>query len=364
MSLKSQAIRTIHAAQQRHGGADETRKASICRCKKFLNFCIEINQPLLNIKDASYEQVAAYIKCLINPPPGFAKKGLRVDSLHNVVSQIRVTMEGANGDPDALGITAKKLGLPPRDRKGKKLPITDDRFITAIAKAKALGEHGFEICIRLERYFGHRIQEALMSDRQIKLYLKEVMDLVRIGGVNLAAPGGCVLPELPVIDGTKGKRPRVVESIAKYALESLQALTDAVEFLKKHQYFVEVVGFIEKTGKKKGLREARAKAHRLARLCDLKGQYSPHSLRYRYACDKLEEFRDANWIERDAFLAVTKFLGHGPTRANAVARQVYGQTVANTFPKKSKKERADGELQDLLDMTKRIFMMRIAKETP
>ena len=253
-------------------------------------------------------------------------------------------MLSANDDWNAV---AKDLGLPPRPRHGTKLPITDEVFFQAIAIAEAMGELGYSSLLKIERYFGHRGQESLMSADEVQKYAADLADLIRIGQLDLAAVGGCVLPELRVIDGTKSGKPRVTAAIAEYARESLEAIILALRYLETHPFLVE--------GRQPGLKSARSKMQALARKCGLTGKYAPHSLRYRYAVDKLEELRDAGWSAEDAFKLVTHFLGHGPSRTNAIIRQVYGQTVASTFPTKRKKRDFAGELQVIEGLLKVAF---------
>lgn len=64
------------------------------------------------------------------------------------------------------------------------------------------------------------------------------------------------------------------------------------------------------------------------------------------------EYRDAGYDKNEAFVLVTKHLGRGATRANALIAGLYCQTVAKTFtrmPKKRKLEDAIAWLQMLLD---------------
>lgn len=246
-----------------------------------------------------------------------------------------------------MGIAAQDLGLPPRPRHGTKLPITDEVFFQAIAIAEAMEELDYSILLRIERYFGYRGQESLMSAVEVQKYAADLADLVRIGDLDLAASGGCVLPELPIIDGSKSGKPRVTASIAKHLKESLETIVLALRYLQTRPFLVE--------GRQPGLKSARSKMHALARKCNLVGKYAPHSLRYRYAIDKLEELREAGLSAEDAFKLVTHFLGHGPTRTNAIIKQVYCQTVVSTFPSKRKKRDYAAETQVIEALLKAAF---------
>lgn len=271
MSKRSQARRSVHAANNFLGGARSTKVQRKRAVYEFIEFCALRRTPLLSIKEATREQVKAFLDFKKLPSVGEKQKGLATASLHNVLAAIRSSMRGLKVNPDALGIAAKDLGLPPRPRHGTKLSITDEVFFKAIAIAEALGELGYAILLRIERYFGHRGQEALMSAVEVQKYAADLADLIRIGQLELAAPAGCVLPELPVIDGSKSGKPRVTASIAKYAQESLETIVQALRYLETHPFLVE--------GKQPTLKSARQKMQALARKCGLIGKYAPHSLR-------------------------------------------------------------------------------------
>lgn len=332
MSLKTIAKRSVVRANNFLSGAKSSKYARKKTCVSLIQYCASMKQPLATIKDVSFVQVQGFIAFKQNPPATSARKELTVASLHNVVSHIRSAMKALNGDPDAFGITAKNLGLPPKLRLGTKEPIPNVVFFKAIAIAEAAGLKGYAILLKIERYFGHRGQEALMSTRQIQDYIAELSDCIRISSTDISAPGGFLLPEMQITDGTKGGKPRVTAPIVKYAKESLETLLEAATYLETHKFLIEA--------KKDGLKSARSLMHRNAIKCGLTGKYAPHSLRYRYASDKVVELRDAGWSAQDTFVLVTRYLGHGPTRANVLIRKVYCKEVAPTFPKKAKPDRS------------------------
>lgn len=86
-----------------------------------------------------------------------------------------------------------------------------------------------------------------------------------------------------------------------------------------------------------GLRGARAKYHRIADLCGLKGKFAPHSLRYRYATDKLIELYAAGMPLKEALRVVSASLSHGLGRTTFV-RKVYAATVIGSMPATTSKQ--------------------------
>lgn len=347
MSMKTIAKHSVVRANNHLGGANSTKYARKKTCYSIIEYCASIGQPLATIKDISFFQVKGFVDFKQNPPPGGKKKGATVATLHNIVSSIRTAIKALKGDPDALGITAKKLGLPSKRRFGTKEPIPDEVFFKAIATAEEMGQLGYAILLKVERYFGHRGQEALMSIREVRAYIEELPDCIRLANIDVSAPEGFVLPEMRITDGTKSGKPRVTASIAKYAKESLETLLEAVTYLETHKYLV--------VARKDGLKPARSLMHRIAKKVGLTGKYAPHSLRYRYASDKVTELRDAGWSALDAFILVTRFLGHGKTRANVMIKQVYGQKVAATFPKKAEKKGRAAEIKALKALIEAAF---------
>lgn len=357
MSMKSQAVRSIFRANNHLGGANATLKQRRSNCRGFVDWCFKNRTPLLSIKDATFEHVKGYFIYLGLPPDNalsgdaFAaefvrvngSKPLSVSTLHNVLGSIRRAIQALNGDPDDLGISAKSLGLPQKSREGKKLPVTDDLFFRAVEAAKADGEVGFSLCLRIERYFGHRGLEALMSPNELKKYALEAAACMRLHGAQGPASDGVDLPPLTVRDGTKGGRLRRTVVILKYAKESLEIIQDTLAYLATHKFLIE--------GKAQGLKSARARYGALARRFGLVGQFSPHSLRYRYAVDKLEEMRDAGVSREEALILCAAFLGHGPTRGVLVSK-VYGRTIIHTFAQTRQRRdfaAAQAELRKRLD---------------
>ena len=358
MSRRNQAIRSINAANNRLGGARTTRIKRVADCNAFLEWCFKNQMPMNSLKDTSFEQVLAYFSALgLSPKPGLNEpqniptrtqtsdpetarainekvrqaiqknqkkfrprpiKVLQVSTMHNTLGAIRRAMKALKGDPDAAGITARNLGLPPKSRVGTKLPITDQLFHEAIDEANTTQQVGLALGLKIERYLGHRGQEALMSTTKLKEYALEARQLIE----------GTLRP-VEVCDGTKGGRPRQTVVISKYARETLQLIVDVMEYMKTHTYLIQ--------GKSKGLKSAMQKYHVLVRRLGLVGQYSPHSLRYRYACDKLEELRDANVPRREALALCSAWLGHGSTRDRFVT-MIYGRTVESSLPKTRRKK--------------------------
>lgn len=331
MSRKSEARRSLWVAGNALGGGRATRAFRNAEGKRFIAWAFDTGQPINSLAEITPAMVKAY---LTGPPAaapsdaaaslsGGAKVG-RPNSTatkHNKLSALRCCMRALKADPDQLGITVKQLGLGSRSRKGTKLPIPDELFFAAVRRAEDLGHLGFAVALRLERFLGLRGQEALMSIDVLKTYYKEAQALV----------SQVLTPEFKIVAGTKGGRPRVIRAVQRFAREAIVAIGEAVAFAAANGNFLI-------HGPKADLKSARAYYHRLAREVGLVGVYSPHSLRYGYAVDKISEMRDAGFTRQEALQATAELLGHGPSRARYISA-VYGRTVVHTFPKTKKNSR-------------------------
>ena len=325
MSRRSRANHSIVVANNDLGGARTTKVQRKKICKSFIEWCFANGYPFNSIADATLLMVQAYIKSL-------KEAGISVATMHNRVASIRRAMKALGNDPDVIGITANSVGLEPRDRRGTKEPIPDALLEIAIAKALELDEPGFAIALRLQRLLGHRGLESLMSIGDLEKYAIEAR---------------CQLVDtrISITKGTKGGRPRVTDVIHARAGETLQTIQEALVYMRTHGFLVE--------GGKSGLKSARSKYHRLAADVGLVGKYSPHSLRYAFAVEKITELRDQGFNRKETLSLVAKFLGHGESR-NRYVSQVYGQTVVHTVPiekRKTRLERAIKNVGKLLDGT-------------
>ena len=119
-----------------------------------------------------------------------------------------------------------------------------------------------------------------------------------------------------------------------------------MNYLKTHKFLVE--------GKKPGFKASRAFYHALARKIGLTGSYSPHSLRYRYACDKLIELREAGVSKNRAMAMCAEYLGHGPTRTQFVST-VYGKTVVSSFPKTRRRRSYAAAAEEVNSLLAEVF---------
>lgn len=323
MSIRSLAKHSISIANQQLGGAYASRSARTRHGRSFIDFCQSQGQPLIDIKHANFDLLKAWISSLKHA-------NLSKGTISNHVASVRALCRQRGLDLVSLGLAdSQVLGIEPRSRKGTKLPITDAVFDAAVAQAISEGEIGFAHALKLERYLGLRGTEAMMSTAALKTYAKQAHDLMN-----------GILLSIHIKDGTKGGRARDVVVIEKFAKETFEAITQALEFALQNNGYL-VVG---KPGS--GLKGARSKYHRLAAKFGLTGVYSPHSLRYRYCVDMLLELNAAGVPRSEALAFASECLGHGASRTRFVS-SVYGRSVTHLLPTTTRKQNIQQVLSDL-----------------
>jgi Integrase len=334
MSRRSQAKHSATVANSKIGGARKTKEQRELICKQFIHWCFARGYLFNSLAEVTLEMLQAYFKSLQD-------EGITVATQHNRLSAILMTMKTLRGEKVLLGITAKKVGLEPRNRAGTKVPIPDDFFQTVLARAESLmepqPEPGFVIALKLQRLLGHRGLESLMSVKDLESYAVQAVEAIEA-------------QKVPINRGTKGKRKRFTEIIQSKALDTLIVIREALRFMRTNGGYLIICG-------KHGIDSATQKYHRLAKDVGLVGKYAPHSLRYAYCVDKIIELRDAGCNRSEATILAANFLGHGDGRGRFVS-MVYGKTVVHTVPiekRKSRLDKAMGNIDRMIEAKKISF---------
>ncbi len=348
MSKPQTSAQVIARAAQKQRGSRSTR-ANLNREGQALNQWLSAQgHPDVRPRHLTLLQVKAYLVFRANPVAASEgqreRPGCSVAAQANLLSKIRSLIRNDHGDPDAAGITRKQLGIAPRSRVGKKLPIEQNHFEQVVAEARSKGQEGLALTLELERYLGFRGLEALSSTSAL---LEFACDAVRLlGQSNSTAAGGPGLRDLcmAVVDGTKGGRIRDTFVLQRHALTTLHVIQQALDYAATHDGFLVV-------GKKNDLASARRHYHSQCRKLGLVGQFSPHSLRYRYAVDLLQELMERGWSRQDSLARVSLALGHGSSRQRYV-RSVYCNSVVDQLPPPEKRtrtmQRQAAELRELM----------------
>lgn len=328
MSIKRVAFHSVAIANNQLGGANKT-KSMRTRCgRDFIEFCFATGRPISDVSQVSVEALTEWITALRN-------SGVKLPTLNNKVACLRSLVKARGIDLIKTGLAdSKGLGLETRDRAGTKLPVSDEVFDSALNHSLAINEVGFAHILKLERYLGVRGLEAIMATHQLKIFARDALYLLNND-----------LQEVHVVDGTKGGRPRFVQPLKAFAQQTIDAIWEAVNFAKNNG------GYLLEGPPGTGLKGARARYHRLAAKVGLKGKFSPHSLRYRYAVDKLLELCDEGMPTKEALSAVSAALGHGLSRTTFV-RIVYCASVVGNMPCTTSAQDFDSLLKSLTAMRK------------
>ena len=341
MSRRSITRNSVHVAMRKLGGARSTQAQRKQKVLSIVNWCFNNNHCINSIKELTGPMVKGYLESLKDTDSRKRKeatpKGCTVATLHNYLASIRKGMQALGVDPDALGITAKLLGLAPKLRRGSKQPITDQIFESAIQAALARGEEGLTIVLKLERYLGLRGLEALMNTKALVDIAQQIRDVLLRGST---------MPMIPVFHGTKGGKLRLTMVIERYAAQALAAIEQALSYAELHN------GFLVE-GKRAGLKFARARYCYLLPRVGLKGEFSAHSLRYRYVCDKILELVEAGYPRNEVLALVSELIGHGVGRGRMIT-MVYGSSVVHKLPTTNKKRNVIKTLEEVRTIAEQI----------
>ncbi len=174
--------------------------------------------------------------------------------------------------------------------------ITPEHYQQVMEKARA-EDAGLAAALEIARLMGLRSQEAVQSSLSLKTWLKAIER-----GEN----------RLKVVFGTKGGRPRHTTALDTGAVR--KALEKALIVAEQHN---------GRLIDKPDLKMALESWHKQVIKVGLKGEFSPHSLRYAWAQDAIRHYLAQGFSEKESLALTATDLGHGDGRGRWV-KQVYG----------------------------------------
>ncbi|WP_201796146.1 integrase domain-containing protein, partial [Escherichia coli] len=193
-------------------------------------------------------------------------------------------------------LTNKALGVSGASRNGTRRAITPEHYQQVMEKARA-EDAGLAAALEIARLMGLRSQEAVQSSLSLKTWLKAIER-----GEN----------RLKVVFGTKGGRPRHTTVLDTGAVR--KALEKALLVADRHN---------GRLIDKPDLKMALESWHKQVIKVGLKGEFSPHSLRYAWAQDAIRHYLAQGFSEKESLALTATDLGHGDGRGRWV-KQVYG----------------------------------------
>lgn len=291
--LRAALDRRLHMAGGAHLTKESRRRFAKCfaRVMRKLGFT-----HLLEPEQLSVKHIVAYVEA--RKEEGIAKR-----TLNNEIAHLRKILRLSNRTQlaDSAEISSAALGLSGASRKGTKQPMTEERLLELQLLAKQQDRHGMAALLGLEYHLGLRGAEAIHASTDTLMRWQQ----------ELSASSS-----VRVLAGTKGGRPR--EVLILRPLAAAWAIFAALEVCRSQSGFL----VVRKDGSSAGgLKQARSIYHAWAHRADVE----PHSARYAFAANQMEEYLRRGYSPREALIAVSHALGHGDGRGRWV-RSVYLQT--------------------------------------
>ncbi|CAK7020112.1 integrase domain-containing protein [Saezia sanguinis] len=285
-TLRAQLKNAAHLAH----GSGKTRTQRQNHIGKFDRFLKQNNIQIARIEQIREKHIVRYFETRV-------AQGMKLRSLQNEASAIRQTLRasGRYKLADSPRISNKALKLNGASRAGTKVAISDTQY-QAIHQKALQKNPGLAAALELARVLGLRGEEAVQSCQSLPLWYK-------------ALHAGAT--ELKVTYGTKGGRPRYTQVINRERV--VGAVTTAL------------ITSSRQNGKlidKPNLKEAMSYWRTQCSALGLKGEISPHSLRYAFAQDALRYFQEQGHSRKEALALTSMSLGHGDGRGDYI-KQVY-----------------------------------------
>lgn len=250
----------------------------------------------LNIQIQRVEQIRVrHIECYIEER---LEQDIGLRTLQNDMAALQAVLRqaGRRQVVEHPRLTNKALGVSGASRNGTRRAITPEHYQQVMEKART-EDAGLAAALEIARLMGLRSQEAVQSSQSLKTWLKAIER-----GEN----------RLKVVFGTKGGRPRYTTVLDTGAVR--KALEKSLLVADRHN---------GRLIDKPDLKMALESWHKQVIKVGLKGEFSPHSLRYAWAQDAIRHYLAQGFSEKESLALTATDLGHGDGRGRWV-KQVYG----------------------------------------
>ncbi|MBJ7222057.1 MULTISPECIES: integrase domain-containing protein [unclassified Brenneria] len=290
----SRLSREMQTLARQAGGSHKTVHDRLKIAERLASHLLSLNIQTRTVQHLKAKHIECYIAERL-------EQGITLRTLHNEMAAVRVMLRTAGRTKlaDAERLSNKALGLGGASRDGSRQAITPERYQATLAILQQK-DAGLALTLQLARMMGLRSQEAVQCSQSLQTWAT-------------ALERGD--EQLKVVFGTKGGRPRQTRVLDREALTQTvnQALTIAAARNGR---------LIDKPDLKSAINRWRSQTA----MAGLKGQYSPHSLRYAWAQDAMHYYRQQGFSNREASALVSMDLGHGDGRGRYVER-VYGKAL-------------------------------------
>ncbi|MFC3394479.1 integrase domain-containing protein [Brenneria rubrifaciens] len=290
----SRLSREMQTLERQAGGSHKTVHDRLKIAERLVSHLLSLNIQIRTVQHLKAKHIECYIA-------GRLEQGITLRTLHNEMAAVRVILRTAGRAKlaDAERLSNKALGLGGASRDGTRKAITPERYQVALATLQQK-DAGLALTLQLARMMGLRSQEAVQCSQSLKTWAE-------------ALERGD--EQLTVIFGTKGGRPRQTRVLDREALTQTVNQALAIAATRNGR-------LINKPDLKSAINRWRSQTA----LAGLKGQYSPHSLRYAWAQDAMCYYQQQGFSNREASALVSMDLGHGDGRGRYI-QQIYGKST-------------------------------------
>ena len=286
----------MKALAKKAGGSFKTVNDRIHITKRFSEHLRALNIQIQRVEQIKVRHIECYIQARLAQEIGKRTLQNEMASLRGVLQQAVLRQAGRRQVVEHPRLTNKALGVSGASRNGTRRAITPEHYQQVMEKARA-EDAGLAAALEIARLMGLRSQEAVQSSLSLKTWLKAIER-----GEN----------RLKVVFGTKGGRPRHTTVLDTGAVR--KALEKALLVADRHN---------GRLIDKPDLKMALESWHKQVIKVGLKGEFSPHSLRYAWAQDAIRHYLAQGFSEKESLALTATDLGHGDGRGRWV-KQVYG----------------------------------------
>ncbi|EOA2106851.1 integrase domain-containing protein [Escherichia coli] len=281
----------MKALAKKAGGSFKTVNDRIHATKRFSQHLRELNIQIQRVEQIKVRHIECYIQERLEQDIGLR-------TLQNEMAALRsvLRLAGRRQVVEHPRLTNKALGLSGASRNGTRRAITPEHYEKVMENARAQ-DAGLAAAVEIARLMGLRSQEAVQSSQSLKTWLRAI------------SRGET---RLKVVFGTKGGRPRYTTLLDAGVVR--KAVENALPIAR------------QRNGRmidKPDLKTALESWHKQAIKAGLKGEFSPHSLRYAWAQDAIRHYLAQGFSEKESLALTATDLGHGDGRGRWV-KQVYG----------------------------------------
>ncbi len=282
----TEAVSAFRRSANEAGGSHLTREARMQTGERFARAMHERGFQVRDAESVKLKHLQAYVDAR-------RAEGVSGRTLQNEAAHLRGILRAEGREVGRAEWSNRGLKIDGCSRDGTNRAATREEIERVAAK---VGERdaGLRAMVHLSRELGLRAQEAIRSGESLARWERQLERGERVS----------------VVYGTKGGRPR--EAAPADRQRALAAVREARSVAESRGGRL-LPGDLKQAGTL--ARNAMSRA----------GEgVSWHSMRYAYAQDRVQSYRDAGFSEREARAATSCDLGHGDRRGAYVA-QVYAQ---------------------------------------